>query len=269
MTQQWKFTALEFIVLCEQYRGGSLPRPFQFVSDEEITVDELERRKRVTWEELRHRLDGSFDGVLEVLRAPELFVRASSWDELDMDNMAKEQRLHAARAGALAYLFEQAPALLTYDTPAFTITECDPRQLATVVIDSLPPMKAGRLPDIPIVTDSAEHVTPTPGRSYVEDDREDTPVYRTQQFFQQRAVRTGAITVVQGRSKFGPRGIHEIAMMWRDVAGDGRYVMSLDAAPVAVASSRETLIERIEADIRNLMRRLESHWESGRPDDRY
>ncbi|MFI6044610.1 ESX secretion-associated protein EspG [Nocardia sp. NPDC051321] len=268
MTQQWKFTALEFIVLCEQYRSGSLPRPFLFVSDEQVTIDELDRRKRLAWAELRHRLDGSFDGVIEVLRAPELYVRASTWDEHDMFNMAKAQRLHAARAGALAYLIDQAPTLLTYDTPAFTVTECDPHMLAPVVIDSLPRVPAGRLPDIPIVTDPVEHVAPT-STNYVQDDREDTPVYQTQHFFQQRADRTGAITVVQGRSKYGPRGIHETAMMWRDVTGDGRYVMSLDAAPVAVATSREMLIERIEGDIRNLMRRLESHWESGRPEDRY
>ncbi|WP_405162030.1 ESX secretion-associated protein EspG [Nocardia sp. NBC_01499] len=268
MTQQWKFTALEFIVLCEQYREGSLPTPFLFVTEEVVMADELERRKRVVWEQLRRRLGGSFDGAIEVLRAPELFVRVRSWDEQDTNNMAKMYHLHAARSGALAYLFEQAPGILTYDAPAYTVTECDPRRLAAAVVASLPPVDAGRLPDVSVVIDPAEHTAPVTG-SYVRDYREDTPVYHTQQFFQRRADCTGSIIVVQGRSKYGPRGIHETKLMWRDVTDDGRYVMALDGAPVAVAIGRRQLTERIQADIDNLLERLETHWETGRPEDRY
>ncbi|MFE9580006.1 ESX secretion-associated protein EspG [Nocardia sp. NPDC006044] len=269
MTQQWKFTALEFIVLCEQYRDGSLPTPFLFVTDEVVMADELQRRKRVVWADLRRRLGGSFDGAIEVLTAPELFVRVRSWDEQAESNLAKQYHLHAARAGAHGYLFEQAPGLITYDTPAFTVTECDPRALAGAVVASLPPVEAGRLPDIPVITDPAEHEVPTWGSSYIRDEREDSPVYQTQQFFQRRADCTGSIIVVQGRSKYGPRGIHETKMMWRDVADDGRYVMSLDEAPIAVATGQRQLTERIQRDIDNLMQRLETHWETGRPDDRY
>ncbi|PXX57621.1 ESAT-6 protein secretion system EspG family protein [Nocardia tenerifensis] len=269
MTQQWKFTALEFIVLCEQYREGSLPTPFLFVTDEVVMADDLARRKRAAWEDLRRRLGGSFDGAIQVLTAPELFVRVRSWDEQDENNMSKQYHLHAARAGALGYLFEQRPGLLTYDTPAFTVTECDPRGLANAVVDRLPQVEAGRSQDIPIVTDPAEHITPTWGTSYVRDDRDSSPVYQTQQFFQRRADCTGSIIVVQGRSKYGPRGIHETKMMWRDVADDGRYLMSLDGAPIAVATGRRQLTERIQRDIDHLMQRLETHWEDGRVVDRY
>ncbi|QIS03419.1 hypothetical protein F5X71_14800 [Nocardia brasiliensis] len=269
MTQQWKFTALEFLVLCDHYRGGSLPTPFLFVTDEVVMSDELERRKRDAWADLKYRLGGSFDGVVEVMRAPELFVRVRSWDEQDEKNMAKQYHLHAARSGALGFLFEQSPGQLTYDSPAFTVTECDPRRLATAVVASLPAVEAGRQADIPVVIDPAEHTAPSWGGSYVKDNRDESPVYQTQRFFQQRADRTGSIIVVQGRSKYGPRGIHETKLMWRDVADDGRYVMALDGAPVATGISRRGLAERIQADIDNLMERLETHWETGRPEDRY
>ncbi|MFI7000531.1 ESX secretion-associated protein EspG [Nocardia sp. NPDC050175] len=260
---------LEFVVLCERHRQGLLPKPFWLESDEVVFADELERRKRAAWEDLRQRLDGWFDGAIEVLRAPELYVEVSSWDERNMRNSARALRVYAARAGAIAFVFEQAPGPLTYDTVAFTVTECDPRRLAVAVEELLPRVEAGRLPGIPIVTDSAEDVAPSWGGSYIRDDREDKLVYRTQQFFQRPADCTGSIVVAQGRSKYGPRGIRKTTMMWRDVIDDGRYVMSLDEPPFAVGTNRRMLVERIQQDIDILMQRLETHWEPGRPEDRY
>ncbi|MFD6161919.1 ESX secretion-associated protein EspG [Nocardia sp. NPDC060256] len=269
MTRQWKFTVLEFVVLCERHRQGLLPNPFWLESDEVVFADDLERRKRAAWEDLQRRLDGWFDGAIEVLCAPELYVEVSSWDERNMRNSAKGLRVYAARAGALAYVFEQTPGSLTYDTVAFTVTECDPRRLADAVEELLPRVEAGQLPGIPIVTDRTEDVAPSWGGSYLRDDRENTLIYRTQRFFQRPADCTGTIEVVQGRSKYGPRGIQKTRMMWRDVIGDGRYVMSLDEPPFAVGTNRRMLVERIQKDIGNLMQRLETHWESGRPEDRY
>ncbi|RDI55329.1 ESX secretion-associated protein EspG [Nocardia mexicana] len=269
MTQQWKFSSLAFVVLCDRYRAGSVPEPLLFETDEQVTVDELEGRKRVMWEKLQQRLDGSFDGVIEVLRAPEVYVQVRSWDEHDESNQDKKLRIHVARSGALGYAIEQVPGKLTWDSPMVTITECDPRTLATTVVAKLPQVEAGRLQDIPVVTDPAEHITPAWRDSLIWDDPDDRPVAQTQRFFQQRADCTGSIAVVQGRSKYGPRGILETNLMWRDMPGDGRYVMALDGSPVAVGTSGQQLAARIQRDIDQLLRRLETHWESGRPEDRY
>jgi hypothetical protein len=269
VTLQWKFTALEFLVLCERYSAGPMPEPLLFESDEMVMTADLDRRKRMVWEELQQRLDGSFDGVIEVLRSPEVSVQAFSWDEHDQDDRDMVLRLHAVRAGALGFVFEQAPGKLTFDSPMVVVTECDPYALAVAVVRALPNVEAGRLPDIPIVTDPVEHIAPSWGASFVRDDIEDRPVYRTQRFFQQRADLTGSITVVQGRSKYGPRGIHQTNLLWRDVTDDGRYVISLDESPIAVATGRQQLARRIQREIDYLMDRLETHWEWGRPDDRY
>ncbi|WP_433193043.1 ESX secretion-associated protein EspG [Nocardia sp. CA-107356] len=269
MTQQWKFTCLEFLVLCDRYRAGSLPQPLWFESTEDVMVHEMEARRRVVWEDLQRRLDGSFDGVIEVLRAPELYVRVRGWDEQSRDDMDKRLHVHVARSGALGYAFAQVPGNLTYDSPMVAVTECDPNTLAATVVKALPTVEAGQMPDIPIVTDPAEHVTPAWRDSLIWDNVDDRPVAQTQRFFRQRADLTGSIMVVQGRSKYGPRGIHETKMLWRDMPGDGRYVMSLDEAPVAVGTSRRQLAARIDRDIAQLLERLETHWESGRSEDRY
>ncbi|KAA8879698.1 ESX secretion-associated protein EspG [Nocardia colli] len=269
MTLQWKFTSLEFLVLCEQYRAGSLPRPLLFQSDEEVMSDDLEQRKRLVWAELQPRLDSSFAGMAHVLRAPELYVLLQSWDERERTDRDKVLRVHVARAGALGFVFEQVPGELTFDSPMVVVTECDPRAMAVAVVQAMPDVGAGRLPDIPIVTDPVEHIAPSWSANSVWDDVESRPVYRTQRFFEQRADLTGVITVAQGRSKFGPRGLHETTLLWRDVADDGRYVMALDDSPVAVATSRQQLVYRIHRDIEHLLERIESHWEDGRPEDRY
>ncbi|RDI45015.1 ESX secretion-associated protein EspG [Nocardia mexicana] len=269
MTQQWEFSSLAFLVLCDRYRSGSVPRPLLFETDEDVTVDEMDRRRRDMWESLQDRLDGSFDGVIEVMRAPEVYVQVRSWDEHDRSNKDKQLRVHIARSGALGYVFEQAPGKLTWDSPMVTVTECDPSDLGSKVVASLPSVAAGRLPDIPVVTDPAEHITPAWRDSLIWDDVDERPVAQTQRFFQQPADLTGAIAVVQGRSKYGPRGILETNLMWRDIPGDGRYVMSLDESPVAVATGPRELAVRIQRDIDQLLERLETHWESGRPEDRY
>lgn len=269
MTQQWTFTALEFMVLCDHYCGGSMPDGLLFVSDELLKYDEFERRKRVAWDDLQ-RLDGAFNRVSEVIRAPELYVLAYAWDEQDNADFEQQFCAHAARAGALAYVFVQAQGKLTYDSPFVTVTECHPRELAVAMVRLLPDVEAGRLPEITIVTDPDEHIAPSWVNSIIRDDIEDRPVYRTQRFFEQPAQCTGMIKVVQGRSKYGPRGIHETSLMWRDVIGDGRYLIPMDDdVRVASATSRQQLVYRIQRHIDDLQERLETHWESGRPEDRY
>ncbi len=58
-------------------------------------------------------------------------------------------------------------------------------------------------------------------------------------------------------------------MLWRDVIGDGRYVMAMDDSPVAVATGPEQFAHRIQKVIDQLMQRLDTHWEAGYPEDRF
>ncbi|MFG1798354.1 hypothetical protein [Nocardia sp. NPDC049149] len=46
-------------------------------------------------------------------------------------------------------------------------------------------------------------------------------------------------------------------------------MLARTAAPVAVGTSRQMLIERIQQEIDIVLARVESHWESGRPEDQY
>ncbi|MFF3566702.1 ESX secretion-associated protein EspG [Nocardia jiangxiensis] len=268
MSLSWTFTGIEFQVLCEKYRGGEMPDPLFWTLDEHMTIDKSAALKADVWQELRAKWDPSWDSMIDVMCAPEIYIRLHGWDERDMDNGKKNIYIHFARSGAQAFKFEQKPGKTYWHTDGYIVTECDPRSLASEVVRSLPPTEAGSLSSTPIIIDPAEHVGHG-GGSFFKDDDEDPPAVASTKFFNMPASKTGTLRVVQGRSKFGPRGIQETKLLWRDVIGDGRYVMNMDDSPVAVGIGRNAFANKIQQQIDNLMERLDTHWESGRPEDRW
>jgi hypothetical protein len=269
VNQQWNFTGIEFQVMCDKYRGGSMPDPLDYTLDEPMTIDESARLKEKVWEELQARWDPTWDALVDVMCAPEMYIRIHGWDEMDQENGDKNLYLHFARSGAQAFSFVQRPGKSFWHTNGFTVTEIDPRGMANAVVNSLPEVPAGRLPNTPMILDPAEHIGHG-GSSFFKDDDDDEPAAQVSaKFWQMRAALTGSVWVVQGRSKYGPRGIRETKMMFRDIIGDGRYLMTMDDSPVAVGTSATEFVRRIQKDIDNLMDRLETHWEAGYPEDRY
>ncbi len=135
-----------------------MPDPLLFTLDEPMTLDESARLKEETWEKLRARWDPTWDAMIDVMCAPEMFIRIRGWDELDIENGQKCIYMHFARSGAQAFKFEQKPGKTFWHTDGFVVTECDPRSLAGEVVRSLPTVDAGRLPNIPIIIDPREHI---------------------------------------------------------------------------------------------------------------
>jgi hypothetical protein len=99
------------------------------------------------------------------------------------------------------------------------------------------------------------------GGSRITETATTSTVSRSDEFFAIPATRTGVITIHQGHSKFGPRGILERIMVWRDLPDDGRYVIELDQAPVAIGIGDERLMLEIDDVINLMVQRLETHWE--------
>lgn len=82
-------------------------------------------------------------------------------------------------------------------------------------------------------------------------------------FLSAQATTTGVISIRQGYSKFGPRGVLEQLLLWRDLTDDGRYVIPLDGAPVAVGIGAKRLARLVDDSIDVVVDRLETHWETG------
>ncbi|RDI43607.1 ESX secretion-associated protein EspG [Nocardia mexicana] len=253
----WEFTDLEFKVVCDRYREGRMPPPLVFTTDIELS-SEYDKARLETWQRLERRLTGDFNGVVEALRAPEVYLRVHGWDERDMEDPKRRIRMHAMRRATRAYVINQKPGRTQWHSGGYTVAECDPRALAEAVVGVLPEVKPGRSAEIELITDHGG--IPRSG-SWIKDDLEDSVEARSRSFLRTRAERTGTITVTQGHSKFGPRGIAQTRRKWRDISGDGRYVIAGDARPVACGTSAAQLTRMLDVDIEQMMRRLETHWE--------
>ncbi|WP_378737175.1 ESX secretion-associated protein EspG [Nocardia brasiliensis] len=263
MTATWSFTDLEFKVLWERHTDAPLPEPFVYKCRIEYDSD-YERAKYQTWERLRATMDRSFDGVLDTVARPDVVVTAFGWCDDDMENPAKRLWVHAARAGAQAYVLKQLPGETIQHSGGFTVTECEPRDLATAVVATLPAVAAGRLPSVAIVTEEAKPEERFGlGRPLIADDGEETAGARSLRFLSAQATTTGVISIRQGYSKFGPRGVLEQLLLWRDLTDDGRYVIPLDGAPVAVGIGAKRLARLVDDSIDVVVDRLETHWETG------
>ncbi|MGW6724407.1 ESX secretion-associated protein EspG [Nocardia sp. NPDC055029] len=263
MTQRWEFTDLEFRVLWERIIGRrSMPAPLRFQSRTEY-LDDYQHEKFQLWRQLEHTMDPALRDVLPVIARPEVQVRVLSWCDDDFQNPAKWVRARAARLGAHGYLITQRPGETVNHARGYDISDCGPRGIADAVVGLLPPTQAGRLPAIPIVVDESGEPDDDMGMSLVTEYADTSEAARSGKFLNTPADRAGAIVIDQIHSSFGPRGLVRRALVWRDLPGDGRYVVAQPSdAPVAVGMSPVQLAKRIDKIIDELLARTESQWEN-------
>ncbi|MFG1793017.1 ESX secretion-associated protein EspG [Nocardia sp. NPDC049149] len=263
MTATWNFTDLEFVVLWERHTDDALPAPFVYTCryDRE---SEYERAKFETWERLRIQVGRSFEGVLETVSNPEAVITVCAWCDHEMENPKKRLWVHAVRSGAQAYVLTQLPGETIDHSGGFTVVECAPRDLAEAVVRTLPAaVPAGRQENITIITGdmlAGEHHGFRWAR--VSDDGVESVEARSLRFFRTPATTTGTIRIRQGRSMFGSRGMDEELLLWRDVRDDGRYVIPINANPIAMGVGTERLSRMVDTAIELMLERAEDHWET-------
>ncbi|GAA5067033.1 ESX secretion-associated protein EspG [Nocardia callitridis] len=262
MTQEWNFTDLEFKVLWERHTDTRLPQPFMFTSRTQF-LDQYEWEKYRTWEQLRDSLDSSFIEVLETCFRPEVYVVVYGWVDQDMDNPETRIRVRAVRAGTRGYVITQLPGETLWHSGGYKIVECGPHGLAEAVVAALPEVSAGRRGNFAITADQQDDLERFQANvSLVSEDSHESASEQHNRFFRMPATTTGAITVNQGRSMFGPRGIGAQIMLWRDLVDDGRYLIELNQAPVAIGTGRKRLTTTLDTAISDMVERTDTHWES-------
>ncbi|MEV0293210.1 ESX secretion-associated protein EspG [Nocardia sp. NPDC050710] len=261
--QRWEFTDLEFRVLCERFAKSNVPDPLTFMARIPY-LDDYEREKYLTWERLQPDLDPVIPDIIPLLYRPDVAIKVLGWYDGDFQAPEKWIRGLAVRSGTQGYLVTQAPGETFMHSSGYTIIDCGPRGLAEAVVRLLPPnIEAGRRGSIPIVTDNLDDLERiSSGGSLVTEEVDSSGAGRSAEFFGIPADRTGSITIVQGHSKFGPRGILEHILVWRDLPSDGRYVIELpNGAPMAVGMGKKWLTSKIDNSVETILERIETHWE--------
>ncbi|WP_040804457.1 ESX secretion-associated protein EspG [Nocardia concava] len=260
MLRSWSFTDLEMLVLWEELGEEHLPEPLFFASRAPLWSAFQDSKFRAR-DGLRDR-DPDIDEVLRVLHTPEVRVEVRGWDGIDRANPEGSIRAIGARSGEAAYLLVQQPGETIRHAAGFTITELWANQLAEQIVGLLPDAPAGHGSEI--VLAEAEDVADTEyefGLSPAHETLEGGIVDRAAEFLAAPASTMGTIDVVQGRSRFGPRGITRHRLRWRDLAEDGRYLITADHPPIALPADRRRVVAEVELRIAEVVLVLTDEWE--------
>ncbi|WP_067695735.1 ESX secretion-associated protein EspG [Nocardia jejuensis] len=249
----WEFTDVEFKVLCNRYLDEWVPVPLAYTSRTRY-LDDYERELADVEAQLGDRLDSSIGAVFETIRNPEVFVISSGWCDSDTDNPEKRFRAHGARRGRRAVMVTQKPGETVYHSGGFTLTECDPEDLPGLLVAQLPAAEAARGSAVPIVVEPPERDPYEVKQSMAFDSFDDSSETRSLAFLSKPAEWTGFVRVLQGRSIYGPRGVMETTMLWRDLPDDGRYLIELDEPEMrAVGVSASKLADRIQYRVERVL----------------
>ncbi|NKY60865.1 ESX secretion-associated protein EspG [Nocardia flavorosea] len=261
----WIFTDLEFKVLCEDHGLPTVPHPFDYTSRIRLENDYL-MAKAVSRGRLAHEFDADIDEFGRTLNRPDVYVVAQSWTDSDFDNPADRTKVLVLRRGTRGYMVYQQPGETREHSAGFEVGNCYPGGLGEAALIRMPWAESGRQQDIPVPLGApAAKREYVPGGSLVSDndEPEDGDSYRAAAFFGTAAARSGYVRVHQGRSKFGPRGRVDMGMFWRDLPGDGRYVIPMNhPAPTATGMGTEELTAWIDEQVSLVMSRLEWNQEN-------
>ncbi|WP_181699436.1 ESX secretion-associated protein EspG [Nocardia sp. GTS18] len=256
MSRAWQLTDLELVVIWESLgEAGVLPRPFVFTSRTPMYYDYL-REKQIVSERLPTKLGNSFENVLEAMTKPDVRIVVNGLDPSDPLRADGRVRMLALRRANRGYLITQLPGETHMHSGGYTVAECDPLKLADVTVSALPSADAGKMPEIPLIETAVDDVEYDYGRSLVEDDFDERAKVRSNKFLAMPTTSVGSIGVVQGHSEFGPRGITERWLDWRDLTDDGRYAISPEPSSKAIPVDSAQLISMINARIAAIIRAI-------------
>ncbi|SUA76616.1 Uncharacterised protein [Nocardia otitidiscaviarum] len=248
MHRTWNLGGMELLVLWEDTNAEYLPAPLMFATGAEWWDEHLAEKVR-TREELRHR-DPALDRVVAALRTPDIRIEVRGRDGGGMSGPTGAIRCFGARCGDLGYLVTQRPGETPGQAAGFTIVEFYAEELAREVVAALPDIDAGRGRDLVLAQrESRDQTDYGFGLSPAHETYHGSAIDRAAEFLAAPAAGIGTITVAQGYSAYGPRGIARYRLGWRDLVDDGRYLITDENPPMAVAADRRRMLTAIETRI--------------------
>ncbi|MFI1240359.1 ESX secretion-associated protein EspG [Nocardia salmonicida] len=256
MNRTWNLTDLELFALWEWATSEALPWPF-FCATRTLDSDELRRQKNAAVDGWRSDNAEFVTVVLEALLEPDIRVVVHAYDGSDDMKVDALVRILACRRGDRGYVVRQLPGETYWHSGGYVITECDAVSLAGLVVEQIPECEVGRHADYVLGTDDKAHeLDYSYAMSAVHDSFDDPAPLRAQQFESATVERAGAVEIIQGRSRFGPRGVTRHKLTWRDLADDGRYVIAEEVPRVATGADAKRFTEMINRRIAAVVRAI-------------
>ncbi|MDO3647291.1 ESX secretion-associated protein EspG [Nocardia mangyaensis] len=249
-----EFTPVEFAAMWDELREEGLPEPLTYLAPARTHAESV-RDKRQAWQALRQRYGGELDLVTATLSRPDIRVMVRGIDGRDPANAKRVLRILAVRRGDHAYIVSQQPGEKIGEAAGFTLAQHEVLSLGDAVAAAFPVASAGNRRDFEIIDTATSGMDFAYGRSLVHDDGDRSSLLG-QEFLAEPEDLTGTIEIEQGWSRFGPRGVLRLYLVWRDVVDDGRYVIVPGSPMRAVSADRKRLAALINTQIAEVVRAI-------------
>ncbi|GAA5055864.1 ESX secretion-associated protein EspG [Nocardia callitridis] len=255
MSRTWSFTDVEFVALWEGVTDEALVAPLTFTS-RTPRIDAYKREMHTVRARLSARLGPTFTPVMQTISRPDIRITAQGWNGAKPEDPTAIIRVLGARQGQQAYVVEQLPGETIWHSGGFRITECEVIGLAGAVVAYLPDTGAGQTEDVAITIPGGDGMDHRYGRSVATRSVEDTLSSVSDALLRKPVSRLGIIRVLQGRSIYGPRGLTEHTISWRDVIDDGRYAIGPGTPPVLRGVDARRLTEMTNVRVAEVVRAI-------------
>lgn len=254
MTLTMEFTPVEFAAMWDELKEEGLPEPLTYLAPPRTHAESV-RDKREAWQASRRRYGADLDLVTAALSRPDIRVMARGVDGRDPSNAKRVLRVLGVRRGDVGFVVTQRPGERMGEAEGFTVVQHEALSLGDAVAAAFPAAAAGSRRDFEIIDTQTSGLDFGYGRSLVHDHGEQPEAFG-REFLTEPEDLTGTIEIEQGWSRFGPRGVLRLYLVWRDVVDDGRYVI-VPGSPMRVApADRRRLAALINIQIAEVVRAI-------------
>ncbi len=256
MNRTWQFTDIEFLVLWESIQNDYLPIPLSYVAPR--TEDQFDHVKHAAGERLFARPDREVAEVMQALAFPDIKLTLRALDEREPENPKYSVRLYGARKGDRGFVVRQLPGETIWHSSGFVVTECDAVGLGDALVRELPEAPPARITDLMLTApqDSGRGGGYEYVQSRVFDSFDDSVDTLSERFLARPFGTIGLIQIIQGSSRFGPRGVLRRQLELRDLIDDGRCVITFDTPRVVNGVDSARLVDAINTEIAQVVRAI-------------
>lgn len=256
-----RLTSLELVVLWELMSDDRLPFPLTHSPDQQYE-DEYRQAKKETAQRLLHILPADAQQLWEAAVNPDIVIWAAG-QAPDENDMAAVTRIVGLRREGYAMVLVQQPGERIERAGDIDVYETDVAGLAKAVIGRLPKAERGRQGEVQILSQQPDGMDYGHGSSSVLE-AADTPQQRSDRWRNAQATHFGELKVEPGSGAHWIQDRRGYLVRWRDLAGDGRYLIEPKPNPVAVAVDDNAFETFVNHRVVELVRRIREN----RPADR-
>lgn len=249
-----RLTSLEVVVLWELMSRDRLPFPLTHWPTHQYEED-YRRAKRETAQRLLAYLPADGQQLWEAAVNPDIRISAAGEAPDDETDMSAVTRVVGLRREGYAVVLVQQPGDRIERGGDVDVYQTDVTGLAGAVIDHLPKAERGKQGEVRILSPQRDGTDHNYGSSSVLESA-DLPGRRSERWRNAKATQRGDLRIEPGSGAHWIQDRQGYLVRWRDLAGDGRYLIEPGADPVAIPVDNKAFETFVNHRVVELVRRI-------------